>query len=204
MSWDLSIMSFYLSNMSWDLSNMSFDPLSQSSLWGGMKHFLSALKNLLVGNLKNFILFIHDGSQENFDRDPKHNGGGRPADFASNRNRDPKPNGGVEKRVKRDKSHTKRALGTFLGDVKGRVWIKRRGDKSHVKGAVENEKGGTKRRGRFKGEGWKGEGFKGDGFRFKGDSVHAECQGKCVVSKERIFKSKERVSKETVFMMNFK
>ncbi|GFW36757.1 hypothetical protein TNCV_1220861 [Trichonephila clavipes] len=46
--------------MSLDLSSMSFvdDPLSQSSLWGGMKHYLSALKNLLVGNLKNFILFI--------------------------------------------------------------------------------------------------------------------------------------------------
>ncbi|GFT64742.1 hypothetical protein TNCV_2162181 [Trichonephila clavipes] len=84
MSWDLSSMSFDLSNMSLDPSNMSFylssmsfvdDPLSQSSLWGGMKHFLSSLKNLLVGNLKNFILFIHDGSQENFDRDPKHNVG---------------------------------------------------------------------------------------------------------------------------------
>ncbi|GFT08868.1 hypothetical protein TNCV_1467021 [Trichonephila clavipes] len=82
MSWDLSNMSWDLSSMSFDLSSMSFvdDPLSQSSLWGGMKHFLSALKNLLVGNLKNFILFIHDGSQENFeenfDRDPKHNGRG--------------------------------------------------------------------------------------------------------------------------------
>ncbi|GFX32311.1 hypothetical protein TNCV_2454441 [Trichonephila clavipes] len=86
MSLDLSSMSFYLSSMSLDLSSMSLDlssmsfvddPLSQSSLWGGMKHFLSALKNLLVGNLKNFILFIHDCSQknfeENFDRDPKHN-----------------------------------------------------------------------------------------------------------------------------------
>ncbi|GFW30204.1 hypothetical protein TNCV_3067561 [Trichonephila clavipes] len=87
-SFYLSSMSFYLSNMSLDPSNMSFDlssmsfvddPLSQSLLWGGMKHFLSALKNLLVGNLKNFILFIHDCSQENFeenfDRDPKHNVG---------------------------------------------------------------------------------------------------------------------------------
>ncbi|GFX14060.1 hypothetical protein TNCV_612651 [Trichonephila clavipes] len=88
MSFDLSSMSFDLLSMSLDPSNMSFylssmsfvdDPLSQSSLWGGMKHFLSALKNLLVGNLKNFILFIHDCSQENFeenfDRDPKHNVG---------------------------------------------------------------------------------------------------------------------------------
>ncbi|GFT09241.1 hypothetical protein TNCV_1526701 [Trichonephila clavipes] len=81
MSLDLSSMSLDLSSMSLDLSSMSFvdDPLSQSSFWGGMKHFLLALKNLLVGNLKNFILLIHDGSQENFegyfDRDPKHNVG---------------------------------------------------------------------------------------------------------------------------------
>ncbi|GFV27157.1 hypothetical protein TNCV_3615651 [Trichonephila clavipes] len=185
MSWDLSSMSFDLSNMSLDLSSMSFvdDPLSQSSLWGGMKPFLSALKKLLVGNLKIFILFIHDGSQENFeenfDRDPKHNGGGRPADVASNRNRDPKHNVGVEKRVKRNKSHTKRTVGTFLWDLKSRVWIKRRGDKSHVKGAVENEKkrGGPKRRGRFKGEGWKRRGFKGEGFRFKGDGFQFKGEG---------------------------
>ncbi|GFW00019.1 hypothetical protein TNCV_3568091 [Trichonephila clavipes] len=69
---------------------MSFvdDPLSQLSLWGGMKHFLSALKNLLVGNLKNFILFIHDCSAAYFvsymNRDPKHDVG-----HASYRNRDP-------------------------------------------------------------------------------------------------------------------
>ncbi|GFS54258.1 hypothetical protein TNCV_2527721 [Trichonephila clavipes] len=79
--------------------------------------------------------------------------GGRPADFASNRNRDPKPNGGRKTREKRQESYKKSP-----GNVPGGLWIKRRGDKSHVKGAVENEKGGTKRRGRFKGEGWKGEG----------------------------------------------
>ncbi|GFS75136.1 hypothetical protein TNCV_1397421 [Trichonephila clavipes] len=67
-SFYLSSMSFYLSSMSLDLSSMSFvdDPLSQSSLWGSMKHFLSALKNLLVGNLKNFILLIHDCSVARF------------------------------------------------------------------------------------------------------------------------------------------
>ncbi|GFX51499.1 hypothetical protein TNCV_1328341 [Trichonephila clavipes] len=99
-----------------------------------MKPFLSALKTLLVGNLKNFILFIHDGSQENFeenfDRDPKHNAWGIPADGAADRNRDPKPNVGVEKRVKRDTSHTKRTVGTFLGDLKSRVWIKGGGQES--------------------------------------------------------------------------
>ncbi|GFT27780.1 hypothetical protein TNCV_3543181 [Trichonephila clavipes] len=114
-----------------------------------------------------------------------------PADGASNRNRDPKPNVGVEKRVKRDKSHTKRALGTFLGDVKGRVWIKG--------GGQESCKTVKKKRGEQKtGSIWKGEGFKGDGFRFKGDSVHAECQGKCVVSKERIFKSREKFQRASV------
>ncbi|GFT16358.1 hypothetical protein TNCV_4782661 [Trichonephila clavipes] len=85
---------------------------------------------------------------------------------------------------KRHESY-KKNRGNVPGDLKSRVWIKRRGDKSHVKGAVENEKeGGTKRRGRCKGEGWKGEGFKGEGFRFKGDGFQ--------------FKG-DRVSKETGF-----
>ncbi|GFW55955.1 hypothetical protein TNCV_5134101 [Trichonephila clavipes] len=94
---------------------------------------------------------------------------GIPADGAADRNRDPKPNVGVEKRVKRDTSHTKRTVGTFLGDLKSRVWIKRRGDKSHVKGAVENEKRGGQK-----------------------DGVDAkEKVGKERVSKERGFDSKE-------------
>ncbi|GFX78418.1 hypothetical protein TNCV_3034611 [Trichonephila clavipes] len=78
---DLSSMSFNLSSMSLDLSSMSFvdDPLSQSSLWAGMKHFLSALQNLLVGNLKNIILSMLT----------------LPAYFASYRNRDSKHNVGV-------------------------------------------------------------------------------------------------------------
>ncbi|GFX13632.1 hypothetical protein TNCV_1921451 [Trichonephila clavipes] len=96
-------------NMSLDLSIMSLDPSSMSldprvktifgkplfhwicqefHLWmtpvsivalGWNENFLSDLKYLLVGNLKNFILFIHDCSQENFEgqlnRDPKHNVG---------------------------------------------------------------------------------------------------------------------------------
>ncbi|GFU44904.1 hypothetical protein TNCV_4234381 [Trichonephila clavipes] len=44
-------------------------PLSQSSLWGGMKNFLSALKILLVGNLKHFVSFIsYDPSSMSLDQ----------------------------------------------------------------------------------------------------------------------------------------
>ncbi|GFU94934.1 hypothetical protein TNCV_1413141 [Trichonephila clavipes] len=71
MSFYPSSMSLDLSSMSLDLSSMSFgdDPLSQSSLWGGMKNFLSALKNIFVRNLKNFALFIsYDPSSISLDQ----------------------------------------------------------------------------------------------------------------------------------------
>ncbi|GFT78478.1 hypothetical protein TNCV_1640571 [Trichonephila clavipes] len=87
-----------------------------------------------------------------------------PAYFASNRNRDPKHNeGGIKKGEKRQESY-KKSPGNVPGG--GRVWIKRgcKRDKSDIKRVVGNEKGGTKRRGRFKGDDIqvKGEGFKGD------------------------------------------
>ncbi|GFT31094.1 hypothetical protein TNCV_1276501 [Trichonephila clavipes] len=75
-------------------------PLSQSSLWGGMKHFLSALKNVLVGNLKNFVLFIHDCS---------------PAYFASYMDRDPKQRWGIKTGESRQESYKKSPLNVPLG-----------------------------------------------------------------------------------------
>ncbi|GFU95767.1 hypothetical protein TNCV_4889561 [Trichonephila clavipes] len=144
MSMDLSSMSLDLSNMSLDLSNMSFDlfsmsldpsnmsfylssmsfvddPLSQSSLWGGMKHFLSALKNLLVGNLKNFILFIHDCFQENFE--------GYTLIETLNTTL------GYKNGESRQESYKKSRWNVPWGSEKQGL-DKKEGDKSHVKGAV--------------------------------------------------------------------
>ncbi|GFX21052.1 hypothetical protein TNCV_4882841 [Trichonephila clavipes] len=88
--------------------------------------------------------------------------GGSGAYFASNRNRDPKHNtgvdlqtwlqtgietrnttGGIKTGEKRQESY-KKSPGNVPGG--GRGWIKRRGDKSHRKRVVGNEKTGSSQR----------------------------------------------------------
>ncbi|GFV03435.1 hypothetical protein TNCV_2523881 [Trichonephila clavipes] len=95
---------------------------------GWHETFLSALKTLLVGNLKilfcsYMIVLWHTLWHGGWRTSPEtHKRWGRQESRPES-----KHNGGVEKRVKGDKKSYKRALGTFLGDVKGRVWIKRTG-----------------------------------------------------------------------------
>ncbi|GFT64892.1 hypothetical protein TNCV_1101101 [Trichonephila clavipes] len=110
--------------------------------------------------------------------------------------------GGIKTREKRQESY-KKSPGNVPRDVKGRVWIKRRGGQESCKRSRLKRKGGNKKDGvdskervvkervskemgfvsketvfmlNVKGNGFKGEDFQVKGESFKGDSVHDEFQ----------------------------
>ncbi|GFW72920.1 hypothetical protein TNCV_830431 [Trichonephila clavipes] len=149
MSLDLSSMSLDLSSMSLDLSSMSFvdDPLSQSSLWGGMKHFLSALKNLLESRpeTQRGGIKTRENRQESYKKSPWN-----------------VPSGWKRERQGLDKKWVQKGQESY----KKSRWKRKGGNKKTVS---------IQRRGcQVKGEGVqvKGEGFQVKGEGFKGDRVH--------------------------------
>ncbi|GFT66149.1 hypothetical protein TNCV_650071 [Trichonephila clavipes] len=120
MSLDLSSMSFDLSNMSWDLSSMSWDLSSMSFDLSNMSWDLSSM-SFVDDPLSQSRCFKQESRPET-------------------------QRWGRKTGEKRHDSYKKNRGNVPLGSEKQGV-DKKEGDKSHVKGAVENEKGGDKKTG---------------------------------------------------------